>query len=214
MTQLSPLPATRPAKLATPQYSTEIPPSKEAYWPANFSSIWRYLYPFLSNGDADKAREQSTKAGYNAYPAGYSTKQGPGPASGGGEGGNPALWETAFEVTVKVTNAAAAGAGAHAAKAVAQLYVQFPEGIDYDTPVVQLRDFEKTAGEVAPGESQSLTLKVTRRDVSVWDVVAQNWVVPRFDGRYRLWIGDSSDRLFTACYTDTLECESGLPSPV
>ncbi|KAL8408216.1 hypothetical protein RB594_006855 [Gaeumannomyces avenae] len=210
VTELSPLPAARPAKLATPQYSKEIPPSKEAYWPENFSSIWRYLYPFLSNGDADKAREQSTKAKYNAYPAGYSEEQGPGPAAGGGEGGNPALWETAFEVSVKVTNTGAK----HAGKAVAQLYVQFPEGIDYDTPVVQLRDFEKTAAEVAPGASQTVTLKVTRRDLSVWDVVAQNWVMPKFDGRYRLWVGDSSDRLFTVCYSDTLKCESGLPSPV
>lgn len=209
VTELSPLPPARPVKLATPSYSTDIPPASEAYWPTNFPRIERYLYPFLNQSDADNARAQASKSKYD-YPVGYSEVQKPGPAAGGGEGGNPALWDTAFEVSVTVTNTDAT----HAGKAVAQLYVQFPDGISYDTPVVQLRDFAKTAAEIGPGASQTMTLTVTRRDVSVWDVVAQNWVVPKVDGRFKLWVGDSSDRLFTACYSDTLQCESGLPSPV
>ena len=100
-------------------------------------------------------------------------------------------------------------------KAVAQAYVQFPDGIAWDTPVLQLRDFAKTGG-LAPGESETLELALTRRDLSVWDVERQNWVVPGAtkEGRYRIWLGQASDDLAVVCYSDTLECETGVESPV
>ena len=108
-----------------------------------------------------------------------------------------------------VTNAGAERAG----RAVAQAYVQFPGGIAWDTPVVQLRDFEKTE-ELPPGGAEVVTLRFTRKDVSVWDVRAQNWVVPSLEGRYKFWVGGASDALEVACYSDTLTCEEGLESPV
>ena len=100
-----------------------------------------------------------------------------------------------------------------AGRAVAQAYVQFPEGIAWDTPVVQLRDFEKT-GELQPGERETVTVRFTRKDVSVWDTTTQDWVVPSPEGRYRFWVGGASDMLEVACYSDTLTCEEGLDSPV
>lgn len=109
-----------------------------------------------------------------------------------------------------VTNTGTRG---FAGKAVAQAYVQFPDDSGYDTPVVQLRDFEKT-DTLAVGESQTVTVSFTRKDVSVWDVVEQNWVVPVVDGGYKFWIGSASDALFLACGADTLECEEGLTAPV
>ncbi|KAK4223535.1 family 3 putative glycoside hydrolase [Podospora fimiseda] len=211
VTQLSLLPPSRAPKGSTPTYSTAIPPASEAIWPANFNRIWRYLYSWLNEKEANEAYAiGSTGSKKYAYPAGYSETQTPGPASGGDEGGNPALWDVAYEVSVTVKNTGSTYPG----KASVQAYLQYPEGIPYDTPIVQLRDFEKTS-ELAPGGEETVTLKFTRRDLSVWDVTLQNWVVPGFDGkRYTIWLGEASDKLLTACYTDTGKCESGLTPPV
>ncbi|KAK3325525.1 glycosyl hydrolase family 3 N terminal domain-containing protein [Apodospora peruviana] len=206
-----PTPTPRAAKGPTPQFSTAIPPASEAYIPKGFNVIWRYLYSWLPNGEADAAYAVGV-AGTKKYdyPAGYSTTQTAGPAAGGDQGGNPALWDVAYEISVTVKNTGSKFPG----KASAQAYVQFPDGIPYDTPVVQLRDFEKTA-VLNPGESVTVTLKITRKDVSVWDTRVQNWVVPNSDGRrFTVWIGEASDKLFTACYTDSLTCETGVKSPV
>lgn len=208
VTPLTSTPPSRPAKAATPSYNTTIPPSSEAYPPPGFAPVWRYLYSYLSKPDADAAAAAADTSAY-PYPTGYSSAQIPGPAAGGAAGGNPALFETAFEIELAVTNAGSKYSG----KAVVQAYVQFPEGISWDTPVIQLRDFEKTT-ELAPGGAEGVRLVLTRKDLSVWDVVGQNWVVPSPGGRYRVWVGEGSDRLFTVCYSDTLTCEAGVESPV
>lgn len=222
VTQLTKLPATRTAKSGMPDYNTTIPDASQAYKPADYNAFYidRYIYPWLSDSDAQAAATTGaavaagTHDGYD-YPDGYSTNQTAGPASGGGLGGNPALWDTAYTISVVVTNTGS-GAGSSrsfAGKAVAQAYVQFPDDSDYETPVIQLRDFEKT-DTLAVGESQTVTLTFTRKDVSVWDVVQQNWVVPVVDGAYKFWIGSASDALFLACSADTLVCEEGLTAPV
>lgn len=216
VTPLSLVPPPRAPKGPTPSYSTAIPAASEAYYPPNFPTIWRYLYSWLRPGEADAAAAVGA-AGTKKYPypAGYSTTQRAGPAAGGGEGGNPALWDVAYEVAVTVTNSGAA----HAGKASVQAYLQYPAGTPYDVPVVQLRDFEKTR-ELRPGESQEVVLRLTRKDVSVWDVEAQNWVAPGAagaggsGGRYTVWLGEGSDRLGVACYTDEGRCEVGLEGPV
>ncbi|GME37074.1 Glycoside hydrolase family 3 [Neofusicoccum parvum] len=204
---LTATPPTRPAKGSTPTYSTDIPQPSEAYEPDGFNKIWRYIYSWLSKSDADSAYAERNTTTY-PYPEGYSTEQRAGVPAGGAQGGNPALWDTVFNVTVTVTNT-----GSAPGKAVAQAYVQFPAGIAYDTPVIQLRDFAKTA-TLAAGESAELTLALTRKDLSVWDVVAQNWVVPDVEGEYKVWIGDSSGSLSLACSTTALSCEGGQESPV
>ncbi|KAK1754518.1 glycoside hydrolase superfamily [Echria macrotheca] len=212
VTELSPVPPPRPGKAPVPSYSTDIPPASEAYGPTTgFNYIWRYLYSWLPTSEADSARAigAAGKDKYT-YPTGYSETQTSGPESGGAEGGNPALWDVAYEISVTIRNSGDKFRG----KAVAQAYVQFPAGIEWDTPVIQLRDFEKTDVLEAGGGEETVTLRLTRKDLSVWDVRAQNWVVPKVDGRYTVWIGEGSDRLFLACYTDTLTCEAGLESPV
>ncbi|KAK3378429.1 glycoside hydrolase superfamily [Podospora didyma] len=211
VTPLSLIPPPRAAKGSTPAYSTAIPPAAEAYFPTGFNTIWRYLYSWLSPDDANSAYAIGA-AGVKkyTYPVGYKTTQTAGPAAGGDQGGNAALWDVAFSISLTIRNSGTQFGG----KAVAQAYLQYPAGIPYDTPIVQLRDFAKT-DTLAPGESATVTLQLTRKDVSVWDVEAQNWVVPGVGGkRYTVWIGEASDKLFTACYTDTLTCESGLASPV
>ncbi|EKG18303.1 Glycoside hydrolase family 3 [Macrophomina phaseolina MS6] len=201
-------PPARPPKGATPAYNTTIPDPAEAVGPpAGFDKIWRYIYSWLSESDAEAAYAKRNTTTY-PYPEGYSETQTPGVPAGGAQGGNPALWDTAFNVTATITNT-----GVAPGKAVAQAYVQFPSGIAWDTPVIQLRDFAKT-GTLQPGESAEVVLTITRKDLSVWDVVSQNWVVPDVEGEYRIWVGESSGTLELACSTTGLECESGLESPV
>jgi len=207
----TPLSATlppRPAKGSTPAYPATVPPASEVYWPANFHRIWRYLYSFLDTTDADNAAKAAHSTIKYAYPTGYTTDQRPGPSSGGGQGGNPALFDVAYTVSVTVTNT-----GNRAGKAVAQLYVQFPSAQTIDTPVLQLRDFKKTE-TLAPGAHRTLQLRVTRKDVGVWDVVSQNWVVPVAHGDYGVWIGDSSDNLHARCGTASGGCVGDVASPV
>lgn len=223
VTQLTSLPASRTAKSGMPDYNTTIPEASQAYKPADYDEIYvdRYLYPWLSDSDAQNAAATGaavaagTNAGY-PYPEGYSTNQTAGPASGGGLGGNPALWDVAYTISVVVTNTGSGTANStrdFAGKAVAQAYVQYPDDSTYDTPIVQLRDFEKT-DSLAVGESQTVTLTFTRKDVSVWDVVQQNWVVPVVDGGYKFWVGSASDALYLACSADTLTCAEEQTPPV
>lgn len=215
VTTLSAVPPARPAKPASPvaALNATIPAAAEAYWPASFDRIWRFLYPWLPSNEADAAYAVgSTGSATYPYPDGYtSVQKSGGPPAGGPSGGNPALWDVAYTVSATVTNGAAARLGG---KAVAQAYVQFPSDINFDTPVIQLRDFAKTGEALAPGASATLELSLSRKDLSVWDTVSQNWVVPAPGGRYSVWVGSASDDTPVVCYTDTLECEVGVTGPV
>ncbi|KAJ3947029.1 uncharacterized protein N0V96_003414 [Colletotrichum fioriniae] len=206
-TALTASPPARPAKQGILTYTAPIPDWTEGVAPSGFNKIFRYIYSWCTESEAKDAVAASKTETY-PYPAGYSTAQKPGPPAGGAQGGNPALFDVVFSVSVKVTNTGTKYSG----KASAQAYVQFPGG-GPETPVIQLRDFVKTKS-LAPGESATVTLQLTRRDLSVWDVVSQNWIVPNPTGRYKIWIGEASDKLFLACYTDTKTCEGGLASPV
>lgn len=208
ITPLTATPPTRPAKGPTPAYSTVIPPASEAYWPANFNRILRYIYSFLDKTDADNAAKVANSTTKYSYPVGYSNVQKPGPAAGGAQGGNPALFDIAYDVSVTVTNT-----GSRSGKAVAQLYVQYPSSQTIDTPVIQLRDFEKTS-ELAPGASETLQLRVTRKDLSVWDVVSQNWIIPVVAGDYGIWLGDSSGNLHLRCGSASGSCAYNQTGPV
>lgn len=209
MTTLTQYPPKRSAKSDVLDYSQDIPDYKEAIMPSNFKTVWRYLYSWLSESDAKKAVEAGEKSKY-PYPDGYSTKQKTAiPRAGGAQGGNPALWDEAYTISVRVTNSGAKFAG----KASVQAYIQFPEDAGYETPVIQLRDFEKT-GIIEPGESETVQLTLTRKDLSVWDVESQDWLVPKPNGEYRVWLGGASDMLDVVCYTDDLSCDNDVDGPV
>lgn len=106
------------------------------------------------------------------------------------QGGHPQLWDVVAVVRCTVTNA-----GDVDGAEVAQLYVGVPgaggEGLlsDPDAPVRQLRGFAKV-GPLVPGQAREAVFELTRRDLSVWDVVAQQWRLRR--GTYRVWVGASS----------------------
>lgn len=93
-------------------------------------------------------------------------------------GGNTDLWASLASVRATVTNT-----GTVRGATVAQLYLQFPEQKER-----VLRGFEKT--ELGPGESAEVVFELMRRDLSVWDVVAQGWRL--VDGDVGVEVGFSS----------------------
>jgi beta-glucosidase len=99
------------------------------------------------------------------------------------QGGHPALWDVVAVVQCTVANS-----GDVAGAEIAQLYVGVPDDDDA-TPIRQLRGFERV-GPLAPGEARAAVFELTRRDLSVWDVEAQQWRLRR--GDYRVWLGASS----------------------
>ncbi|KAF4302145.1 putative beta-glucosidase m [Botryosphaeria dothidea] len=101
------------------------------------------------------------------------------PAGAVVEGGLESLWETLATVTATVTNT-----GNYSGAEVVQLYVGIPYA---DTPAKQLRGFAKVPLEV--GASEEVTFALMRRDLSVWDVESQGWVLPR--GTYQVYVAAS-----------------------
>jgi beta-glucosidase len=203
VTALSSTPPARAPKGSTPMYSTSIPPASEVAWPTGFNTIWRYLYPYVDDP------ESITATNTFVYPAGYQTTPQPDPVAGGDQGGNPALWDVMFTISVKVTNT-----GTVAGKDVVMVFVQYPSDNPWDTPIIQLRAFEKT-DTLAKGASEVVTLQITRKDLSIWDVVSQNWIIPvSKTAPFLFWIGDSSANLMLACESLTKICSGGRVSPV
>ncbi|KAF5012112.1 hypothetical protein FDECE_1829 [Fusarium decemcellulare] len=99
-------------------------------------------------------------------------------------GGNPNLWDELFTVSATVSNT-----GSAAGAAVPQLYVSLPQSdVPDGTPARVLRGFDKLW--IEPGEENSAEFVLTRRDISFWDVEAQNWRIP--EGEIELQVGFSS----------------------
>lgn len=100
-----------------------------------------------------------------------------------------------YLVKVDITNT-----GSRAGKEVAQLYVSAPDAKSANKPDKELKAFAKTR-ELAPGESQTLELKVAHADLASFDENASKWVVT--PGCYNFHIGASS-----ADIKATLEAEA------
>ena len=101
-------------------------------------------------------------------------------------GGHSDLWDVLVNVTAKVTNT-----GTVTGAEVAQLYIGIPSPSDASippTPVRQLRGFEKPL--LNPGETATVSFSLTRRDLSIWDIDAQNWQLQ--SGTYDIYVGSSS----------------------
>lgn len=76
--------------------------------------------------------------------------------------------------------------GAFDGAEVAQVYLQYPEAAK--EPVRQLRTFTKQ--QLAKGESSTITLTLSKRDCSIWDVTSHRWQV--VSGEYTVFVGASS----------------------
>lgn len=112
------------------------------------------------------------------------TRPGPPPKRKTLPGGNPAIWKKIVRVTANIRNTGSDFEGAEAA----QLYIGIPGD---DNPIRQLRGFDKVT--LAPGEVGAVEFELTRKDLSVWDVVKQDWVLR--EGEYKVYVGSSSRKL-------------------
>ncbi|RBR13518.1 uncharacterized protein FIESC28_08146 [Fusarium coffeatum] len=88
------------------------------------------------------------------------------------------LWDTYATAQATVSNV-----GERSGEEVVQLYVAIP-----NSPPKQLRGFEKV--KLDKGDSVEVPFEITRRDLSVWDVVKQDWVLQ--SGNYTILVGASS----------------------
>ena len=153
-------------------------------FPSSFPRVPLYIYPYLhsTNLKASSADPGYGEANRAYLPAG-STDGSPQPLlpAGGAPGGNPRLYDVLYEVAAMVTNT-----GSVSGDEVAQLYVSLGDG----EPAVVLRGFDRLT--VAPGDSATFTAQLTRRDLSTWDTVSQNWVMVRCP---TIYIGNSSKKL-------------------
>ncbi|KAK7518898.1 glycoside hydrolase superfamily [Phyllosticta citriasiana] len=87
-------------------------------------------------------------------------------------GGNSDLWKPLYVANVSVSNT-----GDVAGAAVPQLYVNIADaGAPAGTPQWQLRGFDRV--DLAPGETKTVGFELLRRDLSFWDVEAQQWRLP------------------------------------
>ncbi|KAJ3542246.1 hypothetical protein NM208_g4201 [Fusarium decemcellulare] len=70
----------------------------------------------------------------------------------------------------------------------AAFLASFPDSAPEGTPPKQLRGFEKVF--LAAGQSQTVGFELMRRDLSYWDIVSQEWLIP--EGEFVVSVGFSS----------------------
>lgn len=116
---------------------------------------------------------ESTASGLSVYPTEHIVP-----------GGHADLWDTVATVTASITNT-----GEVEAAEVAQLYLGIPAE---NQPVRVLRGFDKVM--IPPRESRMISFNLRRRDVSAWDVVAQQWKL-LVGEEYTVEVGASSRNL-------------------
>lgn len=98
-------------------------------------------------------------------------------------GGNPALWDELYTVSVKLLNT-----GTVSGAEVPQLYITLPSSAPAGTPPKQLRGFEKVY--LTAGAWSTVSFSLMRRDLSYWDTIAQDWILPA--GVFGVGVGFSS----------------------
>lgn len=97
----------------------------------------------------------------------------------------PAVKVNGNKITVQVT---IKNSGKTAGKEIAQVYVAAPKGT-IEKPQHELKGFAKTR-ELRPGESQTLTIQMEKRDLASFDEANSRWLTEA--GTYTFEIGASS----------------------
>lgn len=153
-------------------------------YPDDINRIPQYIYPYLNSTDLEVSTNDSAYGTPGFVPPG-SQDGSPQPLlpASGASGGNPQLYDVLYQVEATITNT-----GSIDGTEVPQLYISL--GGPYN-PKVVLRGFERLA--IAAGSSATFHVDVTRRDISNWDPVAQNWLVS--DAKKTVHVGKSSRKL-------------------
>lgn len=166
-------------------YSTNL---QDYLFPADVTPIWQYIYPYVNSTDGKTASKDPsyglTAAQFLPPNATDSSPQPLLPASGkSSPGGNAMLYDTVYTVTADIKNT-----GSIAGDEVPQLYVSLGGP---DDPKVVLRGFDRI--RIDPGQMATFTVALTRRDISNWDVAAQDWLVSQY--AKTVYVGSSSRNL-------------------
>ena len=98
-----------------------------------------------------------------------------------------------LDVSVDVANT-----GERPGKEVVQLYVRDPEA-SVERPFQELKGFEK--GEIAPGETRTVTFTLSADDLSFFDSEANRWRAEA--GTFEVMVGGSSAKGLTARFEYT-----------
>lgn len=113
------------------------------------------------------------------------------PPTGNGSSLDASLHTNAFTITASIRNS-----GAIAGTEIPQLYLTFPASAK--SPPYVLKGFDSIS--LNAGETKTVTFKLSRYDISVWDTVSQRWVIP--SGKFTVTVGASSrDRRLTGSFT-------------
>ena len=161
---------------------------EELQFPEGFEPVPLFIYPFLNGSTPAEASKDPDNFGLKPsefLPPGAleGSPQPIHPVGGGQPGGNPMLWDVMYVVTATIKNT-----GSMVGDEVPQLYVSLGGP---DDPVVMLRGFERL--RIDPGQEVTFRADLTRRDLSNWDVVSQNWVIT--DYPKKVFVGSSSRSL-------------------
>jgi len=171
---------------AAPTYGTVSNRTADYLCPEGFEFIFAYIYPCLNSTDLATATNDPQYGLNYTWPAGSSDSS-PQPRVPAGSdnslGGNAGLYEVLFTVNVDVTND-----GDIAGDEVAQLYISLGGPND---AVRVLRNFDKMGVEA--GATETFTFDITRKDLSNWDTVAQDWIISKYPKT--AYVGSSSRKL-------------------
>ena len=171
---------------AAPTYGTiDTDPAAHLFPNGSFTRIPLFIYPYLNSTNLSTAYGHNDFGDNSFIPEkALDGSAQPILPAGGAPGGNPSLWDVLYVVTASITNT-----GDCAGDEVAQLYISL--GGPYD-PKIVLRGFERVP--IPAGETVTVSFDVTRRDISNWDTVAQDWIV-RTEHAKKVYVGSSSRQL-------------------
>ncbi|PQE29236.1 putative beta-glucosidase protein [Rutstroemia sp. NJR-2017a BBW] len=150
--------------------------ASSAQFPPGFHKVPLYVYPYLDGPLVTNQSEQVPPHSKDSTPQ-------PLLPAGGAPGGNPGLYDVLYTVTATITNT-----GKEFGTEIPQLYISLGGPND---PKVVLRAFDEL--ELDPRESDTFEYEITRRDISNWDPVTQNWVISPYPKT--VYIGSSSRNL-------------------
>lgn len=174
-------------------------------FPTGFRQLFDFIYPYLSSTNlAAASQDPDYGVGVNAaIPAGARNgKSQPVNPAGGAPGGNPQLYDVLFRVSATVANT-----GAVVGDEVPQLYIGLGGPND---PVKVLRNFDRIT--IQPGASKVWNTVITRRDLSNWDTVSQNWVISSYPKT--IYVGNSSRNLPLSAVLNTVQAQGMVAGAV
>ncbi len=166
---------------AAPTFNSNTSTDPADYnFPTNLDQVSLYIYPYLNTTDNTTTSDSSDD---DVPPNARDGSPQPIPPAGGAPGGNPQLYDVLYQVRATIRNT-----GSRGGEEVPQLYVSLGGPND---PRVVLRGFQRLS--IDAGGSATFTADLTRRDLSNWDPVTQNWVVSEYTKR--VYVGGSSIEL-------------------